>query len=379
MRPPETPNRSVQQEMVLQQIQNPISRGAIRSAIPANERYQYNLSTSAGYQLGSKFAQLIQHEGGNTYKYILGMATTAQNPNQLSNALGSIYLLRHLAMIRNDLEPLIDQAQDNFLHSARTSPVASDGARALQAEMIDWWDKAEGNANMATSWISQLYGSATNVNRKQAMKHWAEAYILTILDPHAPIGLRKAMLSEPFPFNHGQSVWGEDERFSRDTSFWQHVGGEWVYPDLFGRGTNAGDVKDWEIAGLRAQLSNLQRQVEQGGASGGTAQERAQLRALLEQMQKLVADGNKKIEVYKQIGQHPLDALGIGYAVWKNMPLGEREAFVRSKLRELARKYHTDHNPDLNSPTAKELANKEFSRLKKAQDYLIENKSLDQF
>ncbi|MCL5784614.1 MAG: hypothetical protein M1142_04670 [Patescibacteria group bacterium] len=400
----ENPNRDVQREMVYQQIQDPISRELLRSSIPGDKVHEYRLASPVGPQFAQNLVELLRRERGNAIRGILGVAATAQNPAQLSNALGTFGLLAHQGLLRDEANQLFDQAQDEFLRQPSATPFATDGARALQAQMIGmWnevhnrqgrWDTPESKEGDVINLIHHLQDEICKglKNNSGRGKYWAEAYLLTVLDPGTPFGLRKILLSKTIKLDFGiqhyvvysysyGNPYGDDPRFNQGASIWGSASAAWVYPEIFGS-NKGGDVKDWEIAGLRKTIASLQQQLERTPRSdAGIEQERARLRELMLSMQRMVTEGEAKLRIYKEIGQHPLDALGLGYDVWRRTDIESRKKLVLGNYRERAKRYHyqiPSSDPRFD-PLLQELANKEFGRLTKAYDYLNQNITKEEF
>lgn len=398
----ENPTRGVQREMVYQQIKDPISRNLLRSSIPGDKAYTYRLSKPEGQQFSQSLIELLRRERGNAIRGILGVAVTAQNTAQLSNALGAFSLMEHQGIMRDEKKKLLEQAIDEFLRQPSVTPFATDGARALQAQMIAIWNQQQADT---TGWKrtpeDKLFDAINHIHHLQdeickGLKHdsgqgkyWAESYLLTVIDPNTPLELRKLLLSKTIQLDFGElsnvyslgSYGFDDLRFGQHTSVWKSTNAQWVYPEIFGANGN-GDVKDWEIAGLRKTIADLQRQLEYGPRSGATnEQETFRLKELMSRMQKLITEGEAKLKIYKEVGSHPLDALGLGYQVWKGADAESRRGLVLSNYRDRAKKYHYQVPPSdpRFDPLLQELANKEFTRLTKAYDYLNQHLNQSEF
>lgn len=381
---PETPDRDLQRELIYQQIKNPISRELVRSSIPTTP-IDYHLSTPEGKEMGEKLNDLIRKEGGRAFKYIFALATVAQPPYQLANAFNALSGIAHWQVIRDE-EKTIDRAKTEFLNDCVITPFASDGARAIQADLIARWEQNPNERDVRFRFVSipGKYGRdrlSSFSNRKVEDQYWTEAYVLTILDPNTPFALRKALLDYSLDFHHGYKDLSGDPRFTAHASIYKNASAEWVFPDLFETGAKR-DVKDWEIAGLRKTIADMQKQLEgRPQHSGNLDAERAQLKSLMERMERMVREGEEKIQIYKEIGKHPLEALGIGYATWKATPHEQREQLIRNVFRAGAKKYHyqvPSSDPSYNSLLA-ELANREFTRLTNAYDYLLGHMDKDEF
>lgn len=256
---PETPDRDLQREMVYQQVKDPISRELLRASIPTSATV-YHLSEIKGQENTRKLTELIRRESGSAFKQIFAIATVAQNPDQLSNAFNALSGIQHWASIYDNREnKIVDKAYDEFLRDSVVTPFASDGARSLQAEFVSYLNRANGNTRHAISFIKNKY--AANIGNTLDSPYWAEAYLLTILDPNTPLELRKELLRNSLNFHAGYP-WrfggSPDPRFEKKASIWKNASAEWIYPNLFGADTNR-DAKDWEIAGLRKTLADLQK------------------------------------------------------------------------------------------------------------------------
>lgn len=375
---PEAPDRGVQIELVYQKINEP-TRALLRAAIPSDRMLTYRVNAEDGRGLSQKISSLPLG-GGEPYLSILAIAAGARNSTQVANAFGILALIEQHAAIHPD-DPAnyakrLEISRNHFLQNIAQQAIllTSDEARAMQAEMIGIWNQYKQNPKAVLNTITANFevGNPYPRPKSTAEPYWAEAYFLTILDPATPLELRKLLLSNSGRFNHGDnsrySIQSNNAVFTDNNSFMKNVDASWVYPDIFGQ-NGSKDVKDWEIAGLRKNLADLQAQMQKRPS---TSPEHTQLLGTIRQLEQVAKQTEEKLTVYKAIGQHPLDALHIGYGVWQTTSPEQRAKLIKEAYRRLAKKYHyqVPHQDPRYDPLTEELANKEFTRLTLAQDYL---------
>lgn len=379
----EAPDRDTQIELVYQNFNEP-SRSLLRAAIPSDRAIELKLYGSTDQQISSLILGT-----GHPYIDILAVAAGARNPIQLGNAVGALALLGWHSKNepnnpRNFTKRLDISCQYFLNHIAKAAPPwASDEARAMQAEMMGIWNREKQNPTHVVELIAYAFkiGNFSATGQRDMSGYWTESYLLTIFDPQTPIELRKLLLENALMLNFGNSLQRNENLFAQNTSFWKHVDARWIYPDIFGA-AGGGDMKDWEIAGLRKKMADLQDKLRaQPDVHARLAQERAALQGIMLQMAGLVQKSEERLKIYKDLGQHPLDALKIGYSNWRMIPPDERAKLVREAYRTLAKKYHYQipHSDPRYDPLLEELANKEFVRLTVASDYLNGHLSEDEF
>lgn len=387
----ELPNRAIQRELVFQKVKDPIAKGILRNLVPQNRRLE--LTERSPFR--EKLFEILKREGADTYRHLFGIATTTENPLELSNIFQEFaYLTQPMGTDRNSPaeENLLGKAQEEFLTSTVAPLAASDGARALQGEMIAVWNTksyepiykridAVGALVFATGHLSD-FSLVGEPGRR--IPFLTEAYLLSVLDPQTPLELRQALLTYSYKM-FDMPMGAEDVRFRKGVSFWNTVDGAWIYPDLLGESQENFDSRDWEIMGLRKQVESLQRELEerqnQPSVDPSLGEEVRRLRDLADRMEEALQDTEEKLEIYKELGQHPLDALGLGYGVWRNATPDQRRETVLKAYREKAKRYHyqTPRSDPAFDEVHQELANKEFSRLTHAYDYLNKHTDQDEF
>ncbi len=372
---PEAPDRDLQIELVYQRIKEP-ARGLLRALIPGDRVLSHQANDGGeGQQLFQKVASLSPG-GGEPYRSILAIAAGAKNSTQVDNAYGALAIIEQRATTFPDrpahYAKRLEISRNYFLEKLAQNPIvlASDEARAMQAQMIGIWQqyKAEPK-NVLNNIVSGFrIGNPFSDPQPKVAPYWAEAYLLTILDPTTPLELRKLLLNNSCRF-HARSSPGPSEAFGNDVSFVKHVDASWVFPDIFGQ-SGQQDARDWEIAGLRRKVTDLQTQIQV--RPNIPPAERQQMMAAMQQLAEIVKKSEEKLAVYRNIGQHPLDALHIGYGFWRLATPEDRQKMVKEAYRKLAKKYHyqVPHNDPRYDPLLEELANQEFTRLTKAQEYL---------
>lgn len=307
----EAPDRDIQIELVYQKNPEP-NRGLLRAAIPSDRTLELKLYGSADQQITS-----LTLGTGHPYIDILAVATGARNPIQLENAFAALALLEWHAKDTPDqprnFAKRLDISRQYFLtHIAKAAPPwAGDEAKAMQAEMIGIWNQRKQDPKNVLAMIEHSFkiGNFAFSGNRDMRQYWIESCLLTILDPQTPLELRELLLKNALTLNFGNSLQRNETLFAQNASFWKHVDARWIYPDIFGS-SGGGDMRDWEIAGLRREIAGLQEKLkQQPDANAAVAQERARLRVLMEQMIELVRKSEEKLAIYKQLGQHPLDAL----------------------------------------------------------------------
>lgn len=405
----EIPDRGMQAELVFQQIRDPISREALRSSMPADQLINYD-DDYASRDHQQKLKELVRREGGNAYRYIFAAAAVAQNPTQLANTFGMLASLEDYSL-GFDFIKRLEQAKADFLRSTVSPAYTSDGARALQAEIIAVWNEFGGVSGITDDRLRDKYMHFPYYRKEEQTRvnqFWSEAYMLTVLDPNTPIKLREYLLQaarRPLHYGAGTKSYDREylERFAQGVSFWQQVDGSWLYPDLFGQfRQSGGDIKDWEIAGLRRDVSKLQQQLNEHPVQTHQPQrdpkiesersqiarerqeleqEKTELRRTADNMRRFLEKEEEKMRIYREIGRHPLEALGIGITVWRSYSPDQRGDIVRQAYRALARKYlyQVPRSDPKYDPLLAELANKEFTRINNAYNYLNGNLDKDDF
>lgn len=378
---PEAPDRDIQIELVYQRIAEPY-RGALRSAIPSDSLIEYSVSNS---DADGKVTSLYL-AGGEPYTSILAVAAASRNSHQLANAFGALAMIQNHVSLWPDTPKnygkRLEVSENYFLDkiAINPTPFASDDASSLQAQMISYWNQNRENPRNAALAIRVLSG-VDDYRFEQNKPFWAESYLLTILDPNTPRDLRKLLINNSGLFEHGRGkLRGDDSRFGPMASFWQHVNASWVYPDIYGQTGNR-DIKDWEIAGLRKNILALHQTIDQQANQPAASQEYLRLQQAMAQLEQIVKQNEEKLAVYKTVGQHPLEALGIGHSVWRMTPADQRGKLLKKFYWERAKKYHyqVPHTEPRYDPLTEELANKEFSRLTTAQEYLAQHLNQDEF
>jgi regulator of replication initiation timing len=261
---PETAERSNNRDILIQQIRNPATRDTLRRELPTDTRVDFSGGGSRGPEIQSNLAEIARVEKGNAYKYIFGITTVAQTPDQLANAFGAIRALSDWRSSGKDRTNAIETAQNEFLATPTPPMNVSPDARSLEAEFKTIWDRAGGDARFAMRQIDTVLRSKQGDELKRAEDHFAEAYLATILDSTMPLEMRQALLNSGHAFNLGSPTYltPHERRFDENVSFWKSAKPAWLFPEIFGVGADpeAGmDPKDREITLLKRQVSDLLR------------------------------------------------------------------------------------------------------------------------
>lgn len=382
---PETPNRDIQRELVFQNIKNPGARELLRRQIPSD---QIKAAFGTDYEGEKNFGYILTSENGETFSHVLGIASVAQNSNQLANAFKSLEVLSGLKYSRDsDVVSKVDQAQNAFLGKRFNVIGTSEGARELEAKFLAAWTKAKGDVRYAADVIKTDLRPFNNDERKRADRFSAEAIFLTLLDSQVPLEFRKAILQNFGTFTFGNfSASGIDEKFKSDASFWRSVDASWVMPELFGRQGFEGDSKDKEIAMLRSKLRNFEesgfrRQPEVGPQE--VVNLKSQLEAAhrqnkdLSQQNYRLNQSNADLKAENERLRNssntaaakpsPFMRLSIDRSEWDRADLAGKRKILDDAYRPLLHKYHPDKHPSVRmDPVVKELVDANMADINKA-------------
>jgi hypothetical protein len=224
----------------------------------------YSGGGSRGHEIQSNLAELARVEKGNVYKYILGIATVAENPTQLANAFGALRALSDWKDTGKDRSGSIDVAQKDFLATPNPTIGVSLEAKSLITEFKTIWDQSDGNARHAIRLMNNVLSTKHGTDLERAEKHFAEAFLSSILDLSLPQEMRQALLDQGHVFNLGSPVYltPHERRFDTGVSFWTQAKPAWVFPEIFGSGTRPEDrldPKDAEIVNLKKEIDRLRR------------------------------------------------------------------------------------------------------------------------
>lgn len=261
---PETAERNTNRDILMMQIRNPATRETLKREIPNDARIDYSGGGSRGPEIQSNLAEIARVEKGNAYKYILGITTVAQTPDQLANAFGALRALSDWQSSGKDRIGAIETAQKEFLTTPTPPMTVSPDAKSLEAEFKAIWDRAGGDARFAMRQINTALMSKQGAELKRAEDHFAEAYLASILDSSLPLEMRQALLNHGHAFNLGSPAYltPHERRFDDGVSFWKSAKPAWLFPEIFGAGAgpDAGkDPKDVEIDRLKQRVSDLER------------------------------------------------------------------------------------------------------------------------
>ncbi len=260
---PETAERNHNRDILMMQIRNPATRETLKREIPADSRVDYSGGGSRNETL-SALATLARVEKGDIYKYILGIATVAESPDQLANAFGAIRALADWKNSGKDRAGTIAAAQKDFLSRSSPPMHITDEAKDLIRIFKSAWDQSRGDERFAIRSIRSTLMSRQGEAQRNYENHFAEAYLASIMDDSLPEGLRQAVLNSGYMFDLGSPPYlNENERrFDTRASFWTQAKPAWVFPEIFGSGTRPEDrldPKDAEIVNLKKEIDRLRR------------------------------------------------------------------------------------------------------------------------
>lgn len=378
----EQQTRDIQREMVYQNIKNPLSRELLRRELPTDTTFrEFDFDN---VEKKRHFRQLLKNEGGNLYTHLLGIATVAQNPRQLSNAITSFGVLSSIGRGNNEERQSVDQAQNEFLGKTYPPVEATSGARALEASFVSVWESSKNNPGLM---IDRLRGVVDpNTNRENTDKYLVEAFILTMIDKNVPVEFKKSLLVHFGKINIGNNSAAFKAHFDSSASVWKNVDASWVLPELFGAKGFNGDPRDREIAELRYKLRRFQDQEDSGDSTDVLKSENQKLTEQLRVTESQLATARS---ANSSLGQEnyrlnqsnmdlraenerlrrerngsststskpsPFMRLGIDRSEWDRADLAGKRTMLDKAYRPLLMKYHPDLIPAVkDSPVVKEL------------------------
>ncbi len=319
---------------------------------------------------------------------IFAIATTTDSPVQLQNAFGTLTALYTAGAKNDNLKAAITRSAASFLVSRPPSshPI-SEGGQILKATIVNLWKEREGDLHPeATGYeICPKFGKfGSYTEMKDNRRYWTEAFLATLLDPKVSLRLRMTLIEHATTLGLGQYIY-PDSRFDTSASSWSTFDISWVYPDSKPKTA----PQDQAMANMRAELDKL-RQITGQSPSSNEAHplnselitENNELRRKLKEVSQTAAEYTQRalerVEIYRQIGGHPLDFFKIPYDDWKNSDKIAREKLVRKKYSDSVRNYHPDqHQQD--DPIVAEMRAGEFNRRTLAKDFLLSHIADNQF
>lgn len=166
----------------------------------------------------------------NIYEIMMGVITTAKNPNELQNSLG---LLAGLVNLRTQ-EDVRNEAwakQQEFLESNDRIDLKTSGeAQRLITDFVTTW--SDSNETSLSSRLDELVVKHLTSGSEQFTtnaKALSEAYISVILDQKGDPEMRKAFLLMPQLFQFGDQFGVLKHTASQnDATFWENVDGTWA-------------------------------------------------------------------------------------------------------------------------------------------------------
>ncbi|MEK7165256.1 MAG: hypothetical protein AAB874_00415 [Patescibacteria group bacterium] len=444
----ELPPRNVQRELVMQRI--PVEMRSFVRQLTPNDRplsFVSSVYSSSAFDESSPKADfeaiftLFNNSGADTYKYLLGIAATAENAAQIHNALGAIAGIYDVVSDKrwDGAIQILDTAQTKFLKSTQVPHTVSEEARGLSLQMRQIYERNKSSRfTLESDLKDKLFSQDREIHAKYATA-LIEAYLYTILDPSAPIDLRRLLLnkSERLYFGHVRYHYENgqiDPMYDKFATYWRAVDASWVYPDIFGKRIHKND-KDFLLAELQSRVTKLsqlpqamvdlqaQHENERAAFEDQITRLKAQLERKLKvpivdperlqqkiatleaELTKLLSDvayykqravkvesiydgvevvlksAAQRVELYKKIGGHPLDILGIPYGVWKDSSPKDRDAILTKAFRAGVKKYHYqigENSPNYDADLA-ELKKIQFVRITQAKDFLTDHLNEDEF
>ncbi len=395
--------RDIQREIVYGSIRNQVSRELLRKEVP--DDITFNKREYGNRQKQMNFSLLLQNEGGNIYSYLLGIAATAKNPNQLSNAISSFGVLSSLRRYSQQGRDQVDQAENEFLGKTYPPVEATAVARSMEGTLLSIWNKTKHHEGILVDYINQELTPFNN--KEQINKYMIESFILTLIDKNIPVEFKKFLLRRFESLSFGNSSYtGVDGQFGASASIWKNVDASWVLPELFGAKGFNGDPRDREIAELRYKLRQFQNKEDgvdtidaQKAESQRLEDEISQLRNQLEEKQRRVdqlTSDNYRLQqsnaglkeenarlrhestatVREPARRSPWDVLGIDRQMWEKANQNKDTSAMRQMLntarRPLLMKYHPDQHPSVRTdPVVKELMDERAKEINKAVDDLV--------
>lgn len=340
--------------------------------------------------ISREMCSLLQREGADFYRYILGLATVSVSPGQLFNTLSLLSLTNQRlgdwdnliyrnARFKTPEAKRASESLDEFLGSTSSPDKVSPGARFVQEDMCSLWAQEDDAFVKMHTRMAERYRfpngdifdhySYTPKPDNFIIKHFVEGYLVAVLDPATPMELRRGLLLLARRFNFGSNPRANkdlrfDRRYDVDASFWEYAKPQWLFPGLF-RSTQVRNEsaqnqppesetpEQEELGRLRWEVTDLRERLQLSlNANKTMVREMGELRSEVERLRRNLLDTEdvetrlaSTAKMYQACGGHPLDVLGIDHKEWSKATPSKREALVKSSYRTQARQYHPDsHN-----------------------------------
>lgn len=199
--------RAVQREKILHDhFKNPSARELLGALIPS-DRPRPNTAVDAA--LLRQFAELL---GKDTHTVLFGLAATSKNPMELQNTLFNIANLKNVKSLYWNFE----ESENHFLK------------RKLSKHL----NVSEGAVNQAESLLADRKAMDKNSNTQNLL----ESFLYVMSAENAPPEVKRRILSDFYsakaliPDSSGTKP--GQKAYGLGNSFWSHVDGSWIDPDL---------------------------------------------------------------------------------------------------------------------------------------------------